>query len=105
MKQTKEVCRLTTPPISCHGCRYCQPCRNGVLMPKIFELFNRAKLYNEIEKARSLYVRDTVLRKDQRADLCIECGDCEKVCPQKIHIVEWLKRVHSELSGSSPVHN
>ena len=32
-----------------------------------------------------------------RADACIECGKCEKKCPQKIHIMEQLKECHLAL--------
>jgi hypothetical protein len=31
------------------------------------------------------------------ASACVECGDCEPKCPQKIPIVEQLKETHAAL--------
>ncbi|MCX6001390.1 MAG: 4Fe-4S binding protein [Chloroflexi bacterium] len=30
------------------------------------------------------------MKESQRADQCIDCGECEEACPQKIPIAEWL---------------
>jgi predicted aldo/keto reductase-like oxidoreductase len=35
--------------------------------------------------------------KDNLANLCIECGECEPQCPQHIPIIEKLKDVSSTL--------
>jgi predicted aldo/keto reductase-like oxidoreductase len=35
----------------------------------------------------------------QRADLCVECGECLEKCPQHIDIPEWLARAHELLAG------
>jgi len=37
--------------------------------------------------------------KDERkqADACVECGECEEKCPQKIKIMEKLKEIHEIL--------
>jgi hypothetical protein len=34
----------------------------------------------------------------KQADSCIECGECEPKCPQKIPIIEQLKKAHEILS-------
>ena len=34
----------------------------------------------------------------QRADQCLDCGECMEACPQGIEVPEWLKKVHAELS-------
>ncbi|GAG13265.1 unnamed protein product, partial [marine sediment metagenome] len=35
----------------------------------------------------------------QRADLCIECRQCEDLCPQHLPVAEWLKKAHALLGG------
>jgi hypothetical protein len=34
----------------------------------------------------------------RNASECIECGECEEKCPQKVPIVEQLKKAHEILS-------
>jgi len=54
-------------------------------------------MYDDLRAARFYYNSPISMKPDQRADRCIECGECEEVCPQKIPITEWLKKVHAEL--------
>ncbi|MCE7746147.1 MAG: aldo/keto reductase, partial [Candidatus Heimdallarchaeota archaeon] len=34
----------------------------------------------------------------KRSDACIECGECEPKCPQKIPIIDQLKKAHEILT-------
>ena len=44
-------------PIACTACDYCQPCREGVKIPRIFALYNDARMYgNEAAARLSLHV-------------------------------------------------
>jgi predicted aldo/keto reductase-like oxidoreductase len=86
-------------PIPCTNCRYCMPCPNGVEIPFILELYNDAVMYHTSDNARFRYSGPLLgLKEEQRADRCIECGECLEACPQKIPIPEWLKKTH-ELLG------
>ncbi|SDF12796.1 hypothetical protein SAMN04244560_00289 [Thermoanaerobacter thermohydrosulfuricus] len=76
-------------PIACTGCNYCMPCPNGVNIPRNFELYNEAHMYNTYEANR----RDYENLGDARASSCIECGTCESVCPQHLTIIDYLKEV------------
>ena len=85
-------------PIPCTNCQYCQPCLNGVNIPRIFELYNDALMYKDFRTSRFLYQSIISLKAEQRGDRCIECGECEAVCPQEIRIQDWLKKAHELLS-------
>ena len=87
----QELC-----PIPCTDCRYCMPCPSGVNISRIFELYNDAQMYDAVQWARFLY---DLLPDENRANDCIECGECMEVCPQQIEIPDWLAKAH-ELLGS-----
>jgi len=82
-------------PVPCTKCGYCMPCPNGVEIPRIFELYNNAIIYDDPLMGRVIY---EVLKK--RADQCIDCGDCIEACPQEIPIAEWLQKAHALLGPS-----
>ncbi|MBQ5867810.1 MAG: aldo/keto reductase [Lachnospiraceae bacterium] len=85
--------------VGCTGCGYCMPCPKKVDIPGTFSAYN--KRYTD-SKFRSLieYVMCTALRKDSTsAANCVECGLCEKHCPQGIKIRQELKHARKELEG------
>ncbi|MCX6006045.1 MAG: aldo/keto reductase [Chloroflexi bacterium] len=84
-------------PIPCTNCGYCLPCKQGVEIPRIFQLYSNGIMYDDMKTSRFFYRGPTGLKEGQRGDQCIECGECEEACPQKIPIAEWLKKVHGEL--------
>jgi predicted aldo/keto reductase-like oxidoreductase len=86
----RELC-----PIPCTDCRYCQPCPNGVAIPRIFALYNDAVMFNATDRSRMVY--EQWMREDERADCCLQCGECEAACPQGIEIIEWLKKADKRL--------
>jgi predicted aldo/keto reductase-like oxidoreductase len=81
-------------PVPCTNCKYCLPCPEGVDIPRIFETFNMAKMYNDLRAARQFY---TWLEKENRGDKCTACGTCEEQCPQGIAIAEWIEKAHALL--------
>jgi predicted aldo/keto reductase-like oxidoreductase len=87
-------------PIPCTGCAYCMPCPNGVEIPQIFQIYNDAMMYNNMQMGRFRYQMTDILKEEQRGDQCIECGQCLEACPQSISIPDWLKKAHEELIQS-----
>jgi len=83
-------------PIPCTDCKYCQPCPSGVDIPRVFETYNNAIMYNALARYRMSYNR--FMDAESRADNCVECGQCESVCPQQIEIIDWLKKAHAFLA-------
>lgn len=75
---------------NCTGCRYCMPCPQGVNIPLSFLYWNRYKMYGNNETYKNWYLGEA---KDHYASLCVECGKCEKMCPQHISIRSDLKKV------------
>jgi len=89
---------LDSFPIPCTGCRYCMPCPNGVEIPRIFSIYGEMKMYGEDRIARMMYGSGPwSLKPEQKADNCVECGQCLERCPQHIDIPMWLKQAHAEL--------
>jgi uncharacterized protein len=84
-------------PIPCTDCKYCQPCPNKVAIPRIFDLYNMAMIYNAPDRARRAY--EHWLREEERANCCLECGECESKCPQGIEIIEWLGKADRYLTA------
>ncbi len=85
--------------VGCTGCSYCMPCPKNVDIPGTFSAYNQchteSKFWGVVE-----YIKCTALRKDSTAaSNCIECGKCEKHCPQQIEIRKELKNVRKELEG------
>jgi predicted aldo/keto reductase-like oxidoreductase len=79
----------------CASCRPCMPCPEGIDVPRIFEIYNDAFIYEDLKTACRIY------RSEQhRADLCNRCGECEKRCVRNLKIIEWLEQAHRLLGGS-----
>ena len=78
----------------CTGCQYCMPCPKGVNIPRAFRTWNEWAMYNKGENFIKQYKNSI---KEQGSPLdCIECGKCEKQCPQKINIRNDLKIVSKD---------
>jgi predicted aldo/keto reductase-like oxidoreductase len=75
-------------PIPCTACRGCMPCPRGIDVPRLFELYNDATMYGDMETARAIYRREG----HDIAD-CNQCGVCVCVCGREIPIMEWLGKL------------
>ena len=86
--------------VSCTGCGYCMPCPAGVNIPQCFTAYNDKYLLKQ-RGYRFNYMMNlgAGAKKPAFASLCIECGKCEKHCPQSIEIRKELKNVKKELEG------
>ena len=77
--------------VNCNQCGYCMPCPSGVNIPGNFQQLNYAHMFKDVENSRMNYYM--LLKEDERAPSCTECGECEKLCPQMVPIQKTLKRV------------
>jgi predicted aldo/keto reductase-like oxidoreductase len=86
-------------PIPCTKCAYCMPCPNGLNIPGLFDIFNRAVMYSAFDEARGRYEH---LRPEERANNCGKCLNCEGLCPQHIEVSSWMERIHPILGEKQP---
>ena len=93
----RELC-----PIPCTECRYCMPCPNDVLIHHNLALYNLAVMHGELELARQQYAFGERSDKDIRAAACLQCRECEELCPQGILISEWMPKIHAVLGEGQP---
>ena len=85
--------------VPCTGCRYCMPCPKNVDIPGTFSAYNKYYTDNMFTGLKE-YFMCTALRKDPTsASNCVECGRCEKHCPQKIEIRKELKNARKKLEN------
>lgn len=96
IEQIKHIIR-EKEKVGCTGCRYCMPCPKGVDIPSIFHYYNLMYMEKK-SSARFEFARNMGLRKNTGfATQCVECGLCEKHCPQHIKIREKLKQADRDL--------
>ncbi len=97
----EEIQRLSE--LYCTGCGYCIPCPNDVDIPENFRVMNYYKVFGLEDYARQQYARLGQKKKSDGsvveawAASCLECGECEPKCPQKIPIIEQLKETQAAL--------
>ena len=80
--------------IPCTACNYCDECPAGINIPKIFSLYNVAasKGFHNIWGSLS----GQYYKLETTASACIQCGACESHCPQKIKIIDELKKIDAK---------
>lgn len=83
--------------VGCTGCRYCMPCPKGVDIPSNFYYYNLLYIDKKMQ-ARFEFAQNMGLRLQPGfASQCIECGACEKHCPQHLPIRKLLKEADKHL--------
>ena len=87
-----------TEKVGCTGCAYCMPCPKGIDIPGLFRGWNL--MYSESKFSGMYdYFQTVGLRKESAfSTACIECGKCEKHCPQNIPIRQMIKKAGREVS-------
>ena len=84
--------------IPCTACSYCTDgCPMKIAIPKYFSIYNEDMRENTEEKGWTInftnYLRLT--EKFGKPADCIECGQCEGICPQHLPIINYLKDVNA----------
>ncbi len=80
----------------CTACGYCMPCPQGINIPALMNVAYLAHLLNVPDKAAYDFNWATGEANPDHCALpstCIECGQCESRCTQKLPIIAELKRL------------
>lgn len=87
-------------PIKCTGCSYCtEGCPMSIKIPSWFNFYNKLVNYKEKEIRKNFKNRFLSMNKDLGTlSECLQCGQCESVCPQHLPIIENLKKVDEEIN-------
>lgn len=92
----KEIMR-----VGCTGCGYCLPCPENVLIPSVFEVYNKMHLFGNEKEAKMMYamrLSGCVSHLEPGfASQCVACGECLEKCPQGIEIPDHLAQIAEEM--------
>lgn len=106
--EEKELCFKAADIINgqiavpCTGCSYCtEGCPAKIAIPQYFSLYNEDMRECLEEKGWTINFSNyaALANKFGRAKDCVECGQCEGVCPQHLPIIEKLKAVSAHYDG------
>jgi Predicted oxidoreductases of the aldo/keto reductase family len=88
------------PIIPCTTCNYCaKVCPMNIGISGTFSAMNILTLYSNMARAANTEQFNVIMAGKKRANECIRCGKCEKVCPQHLPIRELLKKVAQTFEG------
>jgi predicted aldo/keto reductase-like oxidoreductase len=84
--------------IHCTGCNYCMPCPKGVNIPGCFAAYNTSFVMGFVQGMKQ-FVTSTTPTSPQRASpsQCVQCGVCERHCPQHLPIIQNLQLVRKKM--------
>lgn len=78
--------------IPCTDCKYCvEGCPSEILIPALFACMNDRKTSRSCTDTERSYSAHTENR--GKASDCVECGQCEEICPQHLPIRHLLRGV------------
>lgn len=81
---------MDSQTIPCTSCGYCMPCPHGVDIPGTFRVYNQFAISKNRWQFTEEYGNNL---KDKNADICISCGECLELCPQKIEIPTRMSEI------------
>ncbi len=83
--------------VPCTSCGYCRVCPEGLDLPQVFHTYNEACIrlpdrsrFERIAKMHSAWPAEI------RVERCTECGTCEEVCPQRLPVRAYVKKVAAD---------
>ena len=81
----------------CTACQYCDNCPQGIPVPQLMESYNMSMLDgNATGMLNRLRWHWGVPLDSAHFSACVECGECEAACTQKLPIMTRLKEIAAE---------
>jgi predicted aldo/keto reductase-like oxidoreductase len=85
----------------CTGCRYCLPCPQEIDIPAIMNIVFDDRNWGMHERSKRAYRK----MGGAKADVCTQCGACEKACTQKLAIMEMMVYAAEAYAEEEPEEN
>ncbi|MCL1798098.1 MAG: aldo/keto reductase [Eggerthellaceae bacterium] len=80
--------------VACTGCNYCMPCPNNVNIPASFTAYNMSYAVGMFSAIQLYAMSIRAFSADNYSPRrCIDCGACEKKCPQHIAIPSEFEKL------------
>jgi len=76
--------------IPCTGCNYCLPCPKGINIPDSFLAYNASYTIGRFAGITQYATARGGFSPTFSLFDCTKCGNCEKLCPQNIEIIERI---------------
>ncbi len=90
LAEVAQIVRMDTA-VPCTSCRYCEKdCPKNIPIADYFGIYNGIR--NTTMNSTMLYYQSLSANKGKASD-CIDCGLCEKSCPQHLEVRKHLKDV------------
>ena len=84
--------------VPCTACHYCtEGCPMHIAIPEYFSIYNEDMREDLEEKGWTINFTnfEHICAEAGKPSECIECGQCESVCPQHLTIIDFLKDVRA----------
>ena len=91
-----QVCRIfrSMDLIPCTACHYCTDgCPMNIRIPRLFTCMNNKKRFRDWNAD---FYYEVMTRNAGKASDCVQCGQCEAICPQHLPIRQLLQDVAAE---------
>ncbi len=88
---------MAIPQIGCTACKYCcDGCPMRISIPDVFRTVNTLRRYPDDWRSKNFY--NGLIQRYGKASDCVGCGQCERVCPQHLPIIDLMKEA-AEILG------
>jgi len=89
----KKAVRILSgiPRIACTECNYCKNCPSKIHIPQLIELYNDYLVHKTMTNLDGSY--NWMTEGSGKARDCTACGACEKICPQKLDIIDTMAKI------------
>lgn len=92
---TEKLNRIAT--VACTGCSYCvEGCPQEIRIPDMIKYLNTCKVYGYNDAVGRNFGM-TVKEGSGKPSDCVQCGQCESVCPQHLSIIGIMEDAAKEL--------